>query len=349
MSETSGTPTPRAATDGGREVLFEETLSMRDVAGAGNLISKTRLLFSGLIVITVAAVAYMGMTMVSTAAGAVGGTDELLTVVRGMVAGHPLVAVGLLAIVVIAVAWFVLSILGIGWQLRKTFDTEIHIRVTSRGLAVERAGSRLGQSSGVEVPFETITALELPDWDDSATGITLADANAVKFLAGRSQSWIRVERADGAALYLGSDSPRELAETIAHNAPPFRAPRPLVTCQDPPLLRCGGRCPDWRIPVTLFQPVPRVRHRGRAGRFESAGAPAGAVSEQHVGMSGRCYAALAVTSRWGVILRQTHSFAAPERSRVRDRRRPHGSSRPTRPVSGRRSGRGRPPRRPRAG
>lgn len=225
MSETSGTPTPRAATDGGREVLFEETLSMRDVAGAGNLISKTRLLFSGLIVITVAAVAYMGMTMVSTAAGAVGGTDELLTVVRGMVAGHPLVAVGLLAIVVIAVAWFVLSILGIGWQLRKTFDTEIHIRVTSRGLAVERAGSRLGQSSGVEVPFETITALELPDWDDSATGITLADANAVKFLAARSQSWIRVERADGAALYLGSDSPRELAETIAHNAPP-RIERP---------------------------------------------------------------------------------------------------------------------------
>lgn len=206
-------------TDGGHEVLFEETMSLRDEAGASSLISKTHLLFAGLVVISVAAVGYLVVTTVSSAASAVGGMDELGGIIREIYAASPFVAVGVFVLVLVIVGWFVLSIVGMGRRLKTSFDERIHTRVTDSGLTVERDGSRRGQSDRVEVPFDAIATVEHLDTDASSMRVEPGDVSAEKFFAGRSQSWVHIGRDADRAVYVGSDRPRELAETVARNAP----------------------------------------------------------------------------------------------------------------------------------
>jgi hypothetical protein len=217
MSEPSG-----GSTDGGR-ILFEESLSMKDEAGARNLIRGTRVLALFMIVSTlVSAVVVAGM-LVST----IGGVDVVLTVVNGIRTERPSLFVGLLLAGALFVGYSVFSFVGVLSQMRRTFDERVHVRVTETGLSVRRDGSGYWQSSGVDVPFDAVTAVEYLDPDESSTRLELGDWRAKEFFAGRSRNWIRIERTGGPAVYVGSDRPTELAETLARRVPGVADPEPF--------------------------------------------------------------------------------------------------------------------------
>ena len=217
MTDPSGSPT-----DGGR-VLFEESLSLDDEAGAASLISGTWVLVLFMIVMTLVAAVFVGGTFVST----VGGVDVVLAIVSGIRAERPSLFVGLLVFGLLVVGYGVFSIGGLLFRMRRAFDKEVHVRVTENAISVRRDGSGYWQSPGVEIPFDAVTAVEYPDPDESSTRVELGDWRAKKFIAGRSRSWVRFERAGGPAVYVGSDRPIELAETVARRVPGVANPEPF--------------------------------------------------------------------------------------------------------------------------
>ena len=204
-------------------MLFEESLSMKDEAGAASLIRETRVLVPFVIVATLVSAAFVALTFVST----VGGVDVVLTVVNGIRAERPSLFVGLLVVGLLVVGYWVFSIVGFVRRMRRAFDEEIHVRVTENGISVRRDGSGYWRSSGVDVPFDAVTAVEYLDPDESSTRLELGDWRAPKFFAGRSRNWVRLERTGDPAVYVGSDRPVELAETVAGRVPGVANPEPF--------------------------------------------------------------------------------------------------------------------------
>jgi len=219
---------PAGTTDGGQAVHFEETLSIGDEAGAKRLIRFTRVAVLFLIVFTLASFALVVVNAASMFTPATDGIEVILAVLEAVRSGRPLAFLGL-PILFVVLPLLVGSLLIVGFlrAMGRAFDERIHVRVTDGGAAVQRDGSRRWQSSGVEIPFDAITAVEYLDPEESSTRIELTDWRAQRFFAGRSRNWIRLERGDGPAVYIGSDRPVELAETIARRAPGVEKAEPF--------------------------------------------------------------------------------------------------------------------------
>lgn len=215
--ERSG-PRPERVTDGGR-ILFEETLSMTDEAGARKLVGWTRVAVVVVVLVSLVAVVLVGGRILDTFLSTVGGTDAALALGEEIVSEQPLVA-GVVAVIGLAVVAFGgLSVVGFLRQLNRAVDTQIHTRVTDDGVAVRRSGSQYWRSSGVAIPFDAITAVEYLDPEASSTRVEVGDWRSKQFFGGRSRNWVRLERAGEPTVYVGSDRPLELAETVARNAP----------------------------------------------------------------------------------------------------------------------------------
>lgn len=201
---------------------------MRDEEGAAGLISKTRLLLLFLVAGSVLSFVFVVADAVLNLAPAFGGLDAILARVGDFPSEQSLPVVGLLVFVLLfVVVVFLVPVVAMVRLLGKAFDERVHVRVTDAGVGVEREGSRYWQSSGVDVPFDAITAVEYADPDEPSYRVELGDWWAPKFFAGRSQDWVRLERGDGSAVYVGSDRPVELAETIARQAPSVEAVEPF--------------------------------------------------------------------------------------------------------------------------
>lgn len=213
---------PEPTADGGR-ALFEESLSMRDEAGAGRLIGLVRVFVLFMIVVTIVSAVLVGGSFVSM----VGGVDVVLSVARDIRFGRPTLFGGIVLVGLFVVGYGVFSIVGFVLQMRRAFDEEVHVRVTDTGISVRRDGSGYWQSPGVDIPFDTVTAVEYLDPDESSTRVEPSDWRAEKFFAGRSRNWIRIERGGDSTVYVGSDRPVELAETIARRAPGVANPEPF--------------------------------------------------------------------------------------------------------------------------
>lgn len=149
----------------------------------------------------------------------VGGVGEVLTIANDIRADSPLVFVGFVLFGVLIVGYLVFSIGGFIHQLRRAFDEEVHTVVTETNVQVTRTGGRRRQSSGVTIPFEAVTAVQYLDPERSSTRLEFGDVRSEQFFAGRSTDWVRIERANEPAVYLGSDRPFEVAEMIARSAP----------------------------------------------------------------------------------------------------------------------------------
>jgi hypothetical protein len=213
--------------------LYEETLDLRDEAGAAKLISFTRAAVVFMILGTLAGLLVVGYQFLSM----IGGVDALLAVVeRAQVTHLESFEVFLLAVGV-SIVIGVLLIGGFVWQLQRAFDEQVLVQVTEDGVRVERTGTRpwyaklgipFGYAStpGVEIPFDAITVVEYADPEVSSNRIEFQDWRAPKFFAGRHKDWIRLDRHDAPAVYVGSDRPTELAGIIARNAPGVDAPQP---------------------------------------------------------------------------------------------------------------------------
>lgn len=213
MTTVSGRPetAPDCLTDGGQNIRFEETRSMKDESGAKSKIKFVRIFVLFLVVFTLAST----VLVVVNATSMFGGVDAVLSILDTIWAEQPIfLLVGLLI-----VSYGLFTIVGFLRAMGRAFDKRIHVRVTETGVTVQREGSGHWQSSGVEIPFDAITTVEYLDPDASSTRIELSDVRAQQFFAGRSQNWIRLERANDSAVYIGSDRPVELAETIAQRAP----------------------------------------------------------------------------------------------------------------------------------
>jgi len=219
-------PDSSGSSGGGGRILFEETLSMNDDKGTRSLIRFTRVAALFLIVVSLAAVVLVVRSIANTFVSMVGGVDVALSIAGNIWSERPLVFGGVLLVGLLFVGYGLFSIGGLIRQMRRAFDEQIHVRVTDAGIAVQRQGSRYWQSSGIAIPFDTITSVEYLDLDESSTRLELGDWRAQKFFAGRSRSWIRLERADDSAVYVGSDRPIELAETIARKSPGAGEARP---------------------------------------------------------------------------------------------------------------------------
>jgi len=206
-------------TDGGQTVLFEETLSMKDEEGARNKIRLTRIAVAFLVIFTVVSLVLVAVN----ATNVLGGTDVVLSILNGIWSEQPV----FILVALLAVAFGLFSIVGFVRAMGRAFDERIHTRVLGTGVTVQREGSSFGQSSEVEIPFDAITTVEYLDPVESSTRVELADGLAKQFFAGRSRNWIRLERATGSPVYIGSDRPMELAETIARRAPSVETAKPF--------------------------------------------------------------------------------------------------------------------------
>lgn len=202
---------------------------MRDEEGAAGLISKTRLLLLFLVAGSVLSFVFVVADAVLNLAPAFGGLDAILARVGDFPSEQSLPVVGLLVFVLLfVVVVFLVPVVAMVRLLGKAFDERVHVRVTDAGVDVQRNGGiRYRQSSGVDVPFDAITAVEYADPEEPSYRVELGDWRAPKFFAGRSQDWVRLERGDGSAVYVGSDRPVELAETIARQAPSVEAVEPF--------------------------------------------------------------------------------------------------------------------------
>jgi hypothetical protein len=214
---------PERTTNGGRDALFEESLSMKDEAGAGRLTGLTRVIVLFVIVVTLVGVVLVGRSFVSM----VGGVDVVLSLASDVRFQRPTLFGGIVLVGLFVVGYGVFSIVGFVRGMGRAFDEEVHARVTDAGITVRREGSGYWESSGVEIPFDDIAAVEYADPDESSLRVEFGDWRSPKFFAGRSRDWVRIERADGPAVYVGSDRPVELAETIARSAPDVGSAEPF--------------------------------------------------------------------------------------------------------------------------
>lgn len=225
VSEQTGTAWGYS-TDGGREVLYEETLSLKDEAGARNLIRFTRVAVLFLLVSTLASVVLVAVMAADMFVSAAGSVDVALSILEDLRSDRPRAFGVIVLFGMLVIGYGSFSIAGFLLQMRRAFDKQIHVRVTDWGVTVQRVGSRYWQSSGVEIPFEAVTSVEYLDPDQSSLRVEVGDLRASRFFAGRKQNWIRIERANDTAVYVGSDRPAELAEIIARRAPGVDAAEP---------------------------------------------------------------------------------------------------------------------------
>jgi hypothetical protein len=220
---------PNRSTGGGADgpidpdgmVLFEETLSLDDESGSGSLVTTSRLLFVGILVVTVGGLIVLVASSVDRAAVSVGGMDQLLVVLRGIAATRPLVLGGVVAVILFAGLWILVSIVGMGLASRRVAE-RVSTLVTEDGVSIHLEGGRpgrIGRSRAVDIPFDDITAVEYLDPDASSFRVGLRDWRAPKFFAGRRETWVRIGRAGDRAVYVGSDRPMALADTLAPPAP----------------------------------------------------------------------------------------------------------------------------------
>jgi len=226
ISDRTGTASGRS-TDGGQDVLFEETLSIQDEEGARSHIRFTRVAVLLLVVFTLASMVLLMRSAAATFVSAVGGTDVALSILDDIRSEQPLEFGILLLVGLLIVAFSVFLIGGFMLQMRRAFDEQTHVRVTDTGVTVRREGGRYWQSSGVDVPFDAITSVEYVDPDQSSIRVRPGDWRAQKFFAGRSRNWVRIERDDDSAVYVGSDRPLALAETIVRGAPRVETAEPF--------------------------------------------------------------------------------------------------------------------------
>lgn len=196
---------------------------MKDEAGAGRLTGLTRVIVLFVIVVTLVGVVLVGRSFVSM----VGGVDVVLSLASDVRFQRPTLFGGIVLVGLFVVGYGVFSIVGFVRGMGRAFDEEVHARVTDAGITVRREGSGYWESSGVEIPFDDIAAVEYADMDESSLRVEFGDWRSPKFFAGRSRDWVRIERADGPAVYVGSDRPVELAETIARSAPDVGSAEPF--------------------------------------------------------------------------------------------------------------------------
>ncbi|MFB6196621.1 MAG: hypothetical protein ABEI80_10650 [Haloplanus sp.] len=202
--------------DGG--VHFEEAVALSDSAYAGlskvatavalvSVLGMVLVVPLALVVFFVIAVVVSGNSVVDLLAAVASGLP-LSLVLFGAVFG--IVVVGsLLAAVVMVVK---------GGGVGLGSSEQIHTRVTDSAVEIDREGGYLGQSSGVTIPFETVTTVEYND-PDGDLRMNLGDVRAKKFIGGRGGDWVRIGRSDGPAVYVGSDQPRRLADVVAGLSP----------------------------------------------------------------------------------------------------------------------------------
>lgn len=223
------------ATDGGQRVHFEETLHIKDEAGASRMISFSKAFFVFMIVFSIVSVVLVAGSVMSTFASAFGGVDGIWSAVASIYAQQPLVIAGAGLAVLLMVLYFLVGVFGIRKGMSRAFSEEVTVRVTDSGLSVRQEGGHAQSKwmitpydpSGVDVPFESITAVEYTDPNESSLRTELGDWRSPKFFAGRSQDWIRIERSEGPAVYVGSDRKRELAETIVRHSPNVETAEPF--------------------------------------------------------------------------------------------------------------------------
>jgi hypothetical protein len=210
MADPAGDPPHENPT-----VSYEETLAIRDDEGAGSLVGWVRVLFVLLVVGSLAPVVLVALVATGEVTTPVGRLGSLLA--------DQLVVVAGLVFLLLGVGFVWLFVENVGRALDKT----VRVQVDDRGVSVERTGSQYWQSSGVDVPFDAITAVEYVDPEESSFRVELGDLRAPKFFAGRSRDWVRLERTRGPAVYIGSDRPNELAEAIARRVPGDVTARPF--------------------------------------------------------------------------------------------------------------------------
>jgi len=206
------------------DVHYEESISISDsdYAGLASL-ARTIALVSIVAVILFVPIAlalfFGGVAMISG--------NSMVDLVTTVASGLPLPVLVFLAIFVLLVVGSLL--LGVVMVLRggSTISrNEVHTRVTDGGIQIDREGGMFGQSSGVMIPLESVTAVEYND-PEGDLKMNLGDVRAKTFIAGRGADWVRIDRSDGPAVYVGSDRPRMLAEVVGDLAPNVDGPRPF--------------------------------------------------------------------------------------------------------------------------
>jgi hypothetical protein len=200
-------------------VPYEETIAIKDEEGAGSLVSWVRIVIVFMVIVSLVSIALVAIVATRGMAVELGGMSVLQQFVGELLANQTIVVGAFLLATVLflliggAFVWLLVKNVG------RATDKEVHIQVSDDEVSVERKGSQYWQSSGVDVPFDTITTVEYLDSQESSMRLELGDFRAPKFFGGRSRDWIRLERAQGPAIYVGSDRPRELAEAIARHVP----------------------------------------------------------------------------------------------------------------------------------
>lgn len=212
--------------DGSLAVHYEEVLAMRDEEGAGGLTGRLRIFVVVFTVVTLVAAGFVVWGWVDGALASVGGAGAVWESFGDLAAGNPLFLLGFAIAALVIIVFTVLSIRGLSGAFDRELNKQVRVRVTDAGVTIERSGSRNWESAGEAVPFDSITAVEYVDPEESSFRVELGDVRAPKFIAGRSRDWVRIERADAAAVYVGSDSPRELAAAIAERVPGGVTPTP---------------------------------------------------------------------------------------------------------------------------
>ena len=211
---------------GGQNIRFEETLNMRDEAGA-----KPYIKYVYLVVVFLIVNAVVGGTLVAWSAmdwfAPIGVVDLTVSIMTSLWSERPFEFVGIVLIILFSVFYMVALLGGFLLSMRGTFDKQVHTRVTDSGVSVRREGSWLGQSSRADIAFDAITGVEYLDPEESSTRLEMDDLRSKQFFAGRSKNWIRVKRGDAPTVYIGSDRPLELAEAIARRSPGVESAEPF--------------------------------------------------------------------------------------------------------------------------
>lgn len=208
--------------DGG--VQFEETIALSDsdygglsrVTGAIALVS----IVAMILFVPISFVVFFGIVAVASG-------NSIVDVGTAVASGLPLATVLFMGVfVLLFVGILLLGLLMVVKQGGLTFRDEIHTRVTGSSVDIDRDGGYLGQSSGVTIPFETVTTVEYND-PQGDLRMNLEDIRAKKFIGGRGGDWVRIGRSDGPAVYVGSDRSRELAAVVADLSPHVERAEPF--------------------------------------------------------------------------------------------------------------------------
>jgi hypothetical protein len=184
-----------------RALHHEEVLRLGDDGGAGGLVGWVRVAVALLAVGSLVAAALVVTAAVRGVAAEVGGTGPLREFAVRLVADRPAVAVG------VALAGLLFLIAG--------------------AALVRSFAANVGRALETEVRVRVSDDVEYVDPEESSFRVELGDMRGPKFFAGRSRRWVRLERAGGPAVYIGSDRPRDLAAAVAEQVPGDVTARPF--------------------------------------------------------------------------------------------------------------------------